>query len=198
MKDFNLSQFIFIMNSSQLLSRRQPGIYMILCTVNDYRYIGETSNVALRLAGHRRDLRRKIHSNENLQKDFNLYGEPLFEFTILYIGDDWGNREDRIKTEGQLIMNNMEKCYNTYAFMSERVGQLNGFYGKKHSQVTKTLISQQKKGIPNDLLGRKVSISGVEYPSIAEASRKLGHSRKLIRTRVNDPQCLDWYTIGNA
>ena len=171
---------------------------MILCTANDYRYIGETSNVSSRLAGHKRDLRRKIHNNEDLQKDFNLYGESLFDFTVLYIGDDWGDKETRIKTEAQLIMNNMEKCYNTYAFMSERVGQLNGFYGKKHSEVTKKLMSQQKIGIPNDLLGCKVSILGVEYPSIAEAARKLGHSRKLIRSRVNDPQYLDWYTIGKA
>ena len=171
---------------------------MILCTANDYRYIGETNNISLRLAGHKRDLRRKIHSNENLQKDFDLYGESLFDFTVLYIGDDWGNKQDRVKTEGQLIMNNMDKCYNTYAFMSERVGQLNFFYGKKHSQVTKKLMSEQKIGIPNDALGRKISILGVEYPSIAEAARKLGHSRKLIRIRVNNPQYSDWYTIGKA
>lgn len=186
------------MNLVQLTSRKQPGIYMILCMVNDYRYIGETSNIASRLASHKKDLRRNSHNNENLQKDFNLYGELSFEFTVLHMSPEWGDREKRISTEAQLIMNNMEKCYNTYAYMSERVGQLNGFYGRKHSEETKRLMSQQKKGVPNDLLGRKISIEGVEYASIAEASRQLNHSRKLIRTRVNDPKILDWYAIGNA
>ena len=181
-----------------LVSRRQPGIYMILCTSNDYRYIGETNNVASRLAGHKRDLRRSIHNNGALQKDFDLYGEPLFEFTVLHIGDDWKDKNTRVKVEGQLIMTNWDKCYNTYAFMSERVGQLNGFYGKKHSLDTKKLMSEQKTGIPNDVLGRRISILGNVYPSIAEASRQLGHSRKLIRNRLNDPQYVNWYTIGKA
>lgn len=181
-----------------LISRCQPGIYMILCVANDYRYIGETSNVASRLAGHRRDLRRKIHSNENLQKDFNLYGEMFFEFTPLYIGFGWDDKEKRLANEAQLIINNIDKCYNTYAYMSERVGLINGFHRRKHSEETKRLMSEQKRGIPNDVLGRKISILGIEYVSIAEASRRLGHSRKLIRTRVKDPQYVDWYAIGNA
>ena len=185
-------------NSSILQASRQPGIYMILCIANDYRYIGETSNISSRLASHKRDLRRKIHNNENLQKDFNLYGESFFEFTVLYIGSEWGNKETRVSSEAQLILSNIDKCYNTYAYMSERVGLLNGFHGIKHSEATKQLMSEQKKGIPNDVLGRKISILGIEYVSLAEASRQLGHSRKLIRMRVNDPQFVDWYATGNA
>lgn len=183
---------------STLISKCQPGIYMILCTANDYRYIGETSNVSSRLVGHRRDLRRKIHNNENLQKDFDLYGEAQFSFTPLYIGEEWANKEKRLSNESQLIMNNIDKCYNSYAYMSERIGLLNGFYGKRHTEATKELMSKQKKGIPNDALGCKISIGSTEYASIAQASRQLGHSRKLIRTRLKDPHYVDWYAIGNA
>lgn len=190
------------MNSSldtdQLVSRRQPGIYMILCLSNDYRYIGESTNVASRFAGHRRDLRRGIHNNEGLQKDFNLYGESAFLFTVLYLGEEWKERVTRIKKESQLIIEHVEKCYNHYAEMSDRMGELNAFYGKRHSEATRKLMSEQKKGVPNGLLGRKISIEGKEYPSIAEASRQLKHSRKMIRNRVNDDTFKDWFAIGNA
>ena len=171
---------------------------MILCLANDYRYIGESSNVASRFAGHRRDLRRNIHNNESLQKDFNLYGESAFSFTVLYMGEEWKERLIRIKKESQLIIENVERCYNTYAEMSDRIGELNGFYGKRHSETTRKLMSEQKKGVPNDLLGRKISIEGKEYPSIAEASRQLNHSRKMIRTRINDMTFKDWFAIENA
>ena len=171
---------------------------MILCLANDYRYIGETSDVSSRLAGHRRDLRRRAHTNENLRNDFNLYGEPQFRFTVLYIGKEWSDKNTRVETESQLIKANKGKCYNTYASMSDRVGEANSFFGKKHSQATKQSMSEQKKGIPNDQLGRKINILGVEYPSIAQASRVLGHSRKYIRIRINDPLIKDWYFFENA
>ena len=82
--------------------------------------------------------------------------------------------------------------------MSDRIGELNGFYGKKHSEATKKAMSEIKKGIPNDSLGRKISIDGITYPSVAEASRQLGHARKTIRKKVDDPTKENYIAIENA
>ena len=186
-----------IKNYPELLQPRlQPGIYMILCLVNDYRYYGETSNIFRRIAGHKRDLRRKKHANENMQTDWNAFGETNFEFSVIFIGKEWHDKEKRLEQETQLILSHMSQVYNTYAAMSDRVQELNSFYGKKHSENTKALIGASQRGIPKDQLGRAISIEGKIYPSLAEASRQLGHSRKLIRDRVNDSTRKNWYALS--
>lgn len=54
---------------SQIQPRKQPGIYMIRCKKNDWRYYGESKNVSGRLASHRSMLNRQIHPNKRLQLD---------------------------------------------------------------------------------------------------------------------------------
>lgn len=176
--------------------RKAPGLYMILCLTNDYRYYGETKDVSGRIASHKKNLRQRIHGNKNLQEDWNNYGESSFVFTILFIGDDWAERSVRIEKEARLITDHPQKCYNVFASMSDRLADLNPFYKKKHSDETKRLMSLSKKNIPNDALGRIISIEGKEYPSIAEASRQLGHSRKYIRRCVNSAQYKDWFSAS--
>nr|YP_010732034.1 putative site-specific DNA endonuclease [Massjukichlorella minus]WDY12948.1 putative site-specific DNA endonuclease [Massjukichlorella minus] len=191
------------MNNSMLNSsdpkyrRKAPGIYMILCLINDYRYIGESSNISGRLASHKSYLRRNIHPSKNLQKDWNMFGEHYFDFVILYIGEDWKLREKRLQTETFLISQNLEKCYNILQSFEHRIGVLNPFFQKKHSEKTKQLLSLARKGIPNDQLGRKISIDGQIFPSIAEASKNLGHSRRLIRERVNSVDFPDWKDLSD-
>ena len=186
-----------IKNSPQLLQPRlQPGVYMILCLINNYRYYGETSNISMRIAGHKRDLRRKIHGNKRLQTDWNAFGEANFEFSVLFIGLHWSVKETRLEKETRLILDHPDQVYNTYAAMTDRVKELNSFYGKKHSESTKALIGALQRNIPKDQLGRAIFIEGQTYPSIASASRQLGHSRKLIRDRVNDPARKDWYVLS--
>lgn len=187
-----------MLNSSDPKERRKaPGLYMVLCLANDYRYIGETSNISGKLASHKSTLRRKIHPNKKLQDDWNLFGENYFDFVILYIGEEWILREKRLQTEALLISQNSEKCYNFFESYDKRIGPLNPFFQKRHSEITKKRMSLAKKDIPNDKLGRKISICGQIFPSIAEASRVLGHSRKLIRTRINLIEFPDWKEIEN-
>lgn len=180
----------------KLQPRMQPGVYMILCIVNDYRYYGETSNISSRLTGHRRDLRQKKHASNNLQADFNVFGEENFEFSVLFIGHEWKDRQIRLERESRLILDHPNQCYNTVATMNDRIKELNGFYDKKHSEQTKRLIGALQRGIPKDQLGSPVSIHGTVYSSIAEAARKTKHCRKLIRTRVDSPEYVDWFRLS--
>ena len=181
---------------NRLQPRLQPGVYMILCLPNNYRYYGETSNISGRLAGHRRDLRRGKHANDNLQKDWSLFGEDNFQFSVLFIGEEWKERKTRLERETRFIWDHPDLCYNTYASMNDRVNELNGFYRRKHTEVTKRLIGDQQRGIPKDLLGAPVHIEGCSYVSIAEASRRTGHSRKLLRTRVDSLEYSNWYRLS--
>ena len=45
---------------NRIQPRKQPGLYMIRCIINDFRYYGESNNVSGRLASHRSLLIRKM------------------------------------------------------------------------------------------------------------------------------------------
>lgn len=181
-----------MLNEKKLEARKMPGLYMIHCLENDYRYYGETSNVSGRMSSHKSMLRRNIHPNRVLQNDWNTFSESSFSINVLYIGREWEDRAVRLKRECELISRDLDLSYNFYESMDKRIGALNGFFEKRHSEETISLMRKAKKGIPNDNLGQKVTILGKSYPSIAEASRQTGHSRKLIRIRVNSDEYCDW------
>lgn len=60
-----------------------PAIYSITNTVSNKKYIGGASYVSQRFYEHKRALRLGIHTNKELQKDWNKYGEQAFTFEIL-------------------------------------------------------------------------------------------------------------------
>jgi len=179
---------------NRILPRKQPGIYMVHCLKNDWRYYGESSNVSGRLASHKSLLNRKIHPNRNLQKDFDLYGIDFFEFIVLYMGEKWTESYNRRGKETELIILDRNQCYNILEDAS-RPGELNPFWKKIHTPETKKKISQALKNRPNDLLGRKVSVKGVLYPSIAEASRQTNIARKTIRKKIEDKNEKEFFEI---
>ena len=80
-----------------------------------------------------------------------------------------------------------------FAPISDRKGEQGATYGLRHSEKTKQALSKIKKGIPLDQLGKKVSIEGEIYPSIASASRETKRARKYIRDRVNSKDFSDWF-----
>ncbi|BDA51907.1 hypothetical protein COCOBI_pt-2100 (chloroplast) [Coccomyxa sp. Obi] len=180
---------------SPLEARKLPGLYMIHCLANDYRYYGESDNVSGRIASHKSMLRRKIHPNMVLQSDWNRFAEDSFKFVVLYLGEDWAARKARLEMESGLILKDVERVYNCFDSFETGTGERNPFYKRRHSEKTKALQSLAKKGIPNDLLGKKISIDGQRFPSVAEAGRALGHARKTIRIRLNSPEYPDWFTI---
>lgn len=63
------------------------GIYCIINTVNQKRYIGSSDNCYLRLLDHRAELRGGVHSNKHLQNAYNKYGEGAFDCYILEFCD---------------------------------------------------------------------------------------------------------------
>lgn len=182
---------------NRIYPRKQPGLYMIRCIQNDLRYYGESSNVSGRLASHRSLLNRQIHPNKYLQSDWNLYAADSFEFTILYMGDEWEKKPRRLRKETKLIIEDPDICYN-FLVSEARPGDKNPFWGRLHTEETKQKIRQALKGRPNNLLGKKILIHGTQYPSIAEASRQTGIARKTIRKKLEDAKEVDYVEIDNS
>ena len=66
---------------------------------------------------------------------------------------------------------------------AKRVGELNPFYGKRHTRETLEILRQKKIGtIPTN--ARKVSVDGVTYDSATAASRALGVVPATILFRI--------------
>ena len=59
------------------------GVYCIINTVNQKRYVGSSINCYLRTMDHRAELRSGVHANPHLQSAFKKYGEDAFVFELL-------------------------------------------------------------------------------------------------------------------
>ena len=59
------------------------GIYYIVNTINNKRYIGKAQNIPKRIKRHFNSLRINTHFNRHLQAAFNEYGESNFSHGIL-------------------------------------------------------------------------------------------------------------------
>lgn len=59
------------------------GIYTIM--FGDYKYIGSSKNIYLRLKDHYKTLKNKKHHNTTMQRLFNKYGETIMMYDIVEI-----------------------------------------------------------------------------------------------------------------
>lgn len=179
---------------NRMAARQFPGIYMVLCLVNNKRYFGESQNVSAGLSQQKSRLRRNIHEVPELQRDFNLYGEDLFEFVCLYVDKDLG-KEKRVAMEVEQIarywLSNL--CYNKFDKIT-RKKETNPFYGQSHLPEAKNQISQKGK-TPE---GFAIVLKGSVYPSISEASRQTNHSRDTIRRWLKDPNNTDCVSVDDS
>ncbi|HUY79508.1 MAG TPA: GIY-YIG nuclease family protein [Ktedonobacterales bacterium] len=69
--------------SDQGSSSGKCGIYAIVNTVTHEKYIGSSSNIAVRFIRHKALLRRGKHHAPRLQKAWDTYGEEVFELVVL-------------------------------------------------------------------------------------------------------------------
>lgn len=147
----------------------QPGIYAIFNTKKNLYYIGETSNIASRLSYHFSQLQLKKHDCKNLQKDWLIYSEDVFEFQILEMSTKrWNDKIHRLQKERYYIQKYAPNVYNSL---------------RKESEQRST--NYQPNSIP-------IIAYNDTFISISEASRFFGISSSTIRLRLNDPTNLNW------
>ncbi len=176
--------------------RQLPGVYMILCLVNNKRYYGESKNVSARISQHKSRLRRNIHEISELQNDFNLYKEDNFEFSAIYLSKEY-TLNQRVELEIKLIGRFKDLCYNKFDKTS-RKKENNPFWRRTHSDETRKQIGKSQAEKRNNLEGLPILLNGNYYPSISEASRQTSHSRDTIRRWLNDSNNVNCVTAAFA
>jgi len=86
-----------------------PYIYQIKCLENDKRYIGYTTDFNRRKSKHLSALRKCRSHCDEMQRDFDIFGETNFEFSIL--------KQDCNKEDEKNLINKIS--YNHYLYNRE-------------------------------------------------------------------------------
>ena len=162
------------------------GIYMIRCKPNNKIYVGQSMNISKRWKQHRIDLNGGYHTNEELQKDWNNYGEDNFEFKIVQ------KCKEEYLDELEIIHIEQFKAFE-YGY-NETIGG-KGSFGFKHSESTKDKMRKPKSESHRRHLSEVQSIKIVQldkdmnliatFNSSKEASKILGFDQGHINKCCN-------------
>lgn len=177
--------------------RPLSGLYTIICLSNNKQYVGQSSNVPNRLSKHLSELRHNRHFCQELQNDFNQYEQNHFVFQRLALAEGL-EKKLRETIEKNLIQSIPDTfLYNKFASPTQRTGNLNGFYGHKHSTHAKHKIGSANQGSGLKRHRKPVQIDNVNYNSIAEAERQTGIARRLIRERCHTEHHRNYQWVSN-
>jgi hypothetical protein len=187
-----------------------PGLYLIYCLENHRFYVGESSNVVVRLGNHYQEL-----TNQTLPCSALLgvnLGQEKFRFLVLDAGPQWNDLALRKKKEQEIIQLNLTRVYNQVdpratARASERPVLRNGtLYAKSVAEASrKSLISPTHlcrhlintnntewayDNVEGDFVGhgsaRPVSVNGEPFRSIRQAALRLKVDRKTLRKILDE------------
>ncbi len=171
------------------------GIYAIVNTVNNKRYVGSSINIECRFRQHELNLRKNTHTNKRLQHSWNIHGRENFNFVILeeccldqllereqvYINERseynirknaWANYGISPSEETRKKQSDSRKGRK---FTEEHKANMSrSFRGRKLSSEACKNISEAAKGRPSAFKGRKHSDESRQKMSEVQKGHK-GH-----------------------
>lgn len=125
------------------------GVYLLRCDYDDRVYVGSSNDIHKRWSSHVGFLRKRIHANANLQEIADQYGVDCLRYEILEKCSHASLRQCE-QRHLDLRMSEPAGVFNiseyTDCSMRGRSGELNPFFGKKHSNETKRQLSEQAQG----------------------------------------------------
>ena len=102
------------------ISENVSGIYAIVNTLNNKKYIGSSENLRKRYRQHFNNLNKNKHANTHLQRAYNKYGASVFEFWIL---EECDNIRDTLITLEQKWIDS-DGDYNICKLASHHCGEV--------------------------------------------------------------------------
>ncbi len=174
------------------------GVYSILNTITDTRYIGRSTDIEARWRWHRHNIRHRIHTNLHLQNAWYKYGKDAFEFSVLLICERFELREYErailvLYTGSQELYNNkipkqrLPKLSKSEMAARTLAIQRSPENRAKISAATKAAMTLEVR----ERMSRKSSrcvpctVDGIHYYSLTAAAKALDVGWREIRRLVD-------------
>lgn len=200
----------------------EAGVYLISNNVNGKCYVGSTIHLDRRRLEHFSSLANNKHPNRHLQNAYNKYGVNAFEFEILetILIDD--NIKKTLLSREQFWIDNLKPEYNILPVAGSSLGYRHTEETKKkisqsttgvkkseehakhirEGQSGRVLTEEHKAKLPEAAKHRKfpsnhaiISIDGVIYNSLKEASEATGVKYNTIQKRLKNPNFSNYYYV---
>ena len=131
-------------------------IYEIFNKVTGRKYIGQTINYQKRYKTHMSNLKKGIHAERLMQRDYILYGEDSFDYRLLDFTETYSDAIKKEKTymilnrtyEEEHGYNSQDSYFNKYQNTKQPVNSQNYFYQKA-----------KEKGIPLVQIANQMGVS---------------------------------------
>ena len=152
-------------------------IYKI--NIGDNFYIGQTTDMKVRMNSHKRELKGQRHCNTYMQNAFNKYGE--FEYKILFTCTE--NYLDLVEQELIDLYKGQKGFMNMMLSVKTKRGENHPWTGCKHTEETKKKISlsaKKRKG-PS----RKRPVINTETKQVFDTVKLAAESVNLKSTTLN-------------
>ena len=157
----------------------KTGVYRVRNTIDNKCYIGSAARSTLgRWAVHRTLLKQKKHHANHLQNAWYKHGADAFVFEVLLYCDP----ANCVMYE-QIAIDHYKPEYNTAPKAGSSLGIIRArgdrspWYGKKHSQSTKSKMSQAKVGKNHPNFGKKLSEATRARIGVRLAGENCGHAK---------------------
>lgn len=191
--------------------RGRPAIYSLENEKTGKQYIGSTCNLAARILTHRRLLLSKEHCNYRLQSSFN--STPSREVWIVHVGLIPTRKEAREREQMILDEGFGHPDFLNISAHVDRPGDPAGF-DKRIEKLKKTIRTEKHRKMVSDRsramwetpgyrenmiskIGEAVTVNGVRYNSVREASRESGFAIMTIRSRMVNNVATVPYSVKN-
>lgn len=200
----------------------EAGVYLISNNVNGKCYVGSSIHLTQRRKEHFSRLMHNKHENAHLQNAYNKYGREAFEFEILETLSIDDNIKENLLRREQFWIDNLKPEYNILLVAGSNLGyhhteetklkiskSTTGVKkSKEHAQHIREgqkgriLTEEHKQKLSKAAKNRKspsnhaiISIDGVIYNSLKEASEIIGISYRTIQNRLKNPKFPDYYYV---
>ena len=200
----------------------EAGVYLISNNVNGKCYVGSTIHLDQRRKEHFSRLANNKHINAHLQNAYNKYGREAFDFEILETVDIDDNIKDKLLKREQFWIDNLKPEYNILLVAGSNLGYHHTDKTKKkisesttgvkksdehakhirEGQSGRVLTEEHKAKLSEAAKHRKspsnhaiISIDGVLYNSLKEASEATGVKYNTIQKRLKNPNFSNYYYV---
>jgi group I intron endonuclease len=155
---------------------KKSGIYCIVNTDNQKKYVGSSKNIYQRLQKHRAYLRKNMHENCKLQNSWNKHGEDKFQYYVLEFCP-----EKKLIEREQFFIDTIKPWYNitleVQRLKMSDESRIKMSKSRKEGFEKGTVVLYQEKPIHQySLEGQYIQ----SFKSIKEASERTGVTRSSI------------------